>query len=725
MHAVSGAWRRLKDFAALGGDATYLWPRWLVLRAIGAIYLIIFAGIIADGGALIGPHGLTPVNGLLAQLRDAHPNALVAFLRAPSLFWISGSNGMITVLGWCGLAAAVMLVLNRWPRIALFVCWSIFLSFVTTWRAFSETQPDRVMLELALVAIAFAPAGARPGLGSKSPPLPLAVFMVRWMLFRLMFEAGIMKLLGGDPHWRNFTAMDAMYETTPFPTVLSYLDHQLPQAYHIFEIVLTFVAEIAAPLLAVFAGRRGRWFALGAWTVFQGGIELTNNFGWLNVGAFVLGLTLLDDQMLAAAARKFPGPGLGRWSTPPAPGPATPTDGTWRHHGWHIALWTYFGLTVLFFAINCGMPVEGFPYALARPFKTVFWDFRSFNSFTLFAGTPSNRYAVEFEGSNDGGKTWRLYPFRYQPQRLDQLSPVIAPRYVRFEAALQIAGYSDPPSPLFGIVAAHLLLRDPDILRLFQSDPFPDRPATMIRMPVYRMSFTDFATYRKTGQYWRKESGGLYQPVMYVNAQGQIGEATSALDEARLRAEGGDAEAQNHLAFLYAHGGEDLPKDSAEAAKWYRKAAEQGLAAAQFNLAVIYAGGDGVPPDHAEAARWYRKAAGQGMIDAQFNLGVIYAEGDGVPKDPAEAARWFRRAAEQGDVDAQSSLGQLLVTDRGAAKDFLEGLAWLNLAAASGDHDAAANLAALEPQLSADLVSAARQKARALATEIAAWKKSR
>ncbi len=709
----------------MGGDATYFWPRWIVLRAIGAIYIVIFAGVIAEGGdPLIGPHGLTPLAGLFSQLREAHPNFLAAFLRAPSLFWISDRTGMITAVAWCGLLAAVALVLNLWPRLALFGCWVTFLSFVTTWRAFSETQPDRVALELALIAIPFAPAGRRPGLGSDSPPYPLAVFMVRWMLFRLMFEAGMMKLLGGDPHWRNFTAMDAMYETTPFPTFLSYLDHQLPYAYHVFEILLTFTAEIAAPLLAVFGGRRGRWFALGAWTVFQGGIELTNNFGWLNLAAFVLGLTLLDDQMLAAAAGKLRWAGLDRWPPPPAPPPAARPGGTGRRYLLRTALWTYFGLTVLFFAIVCGMPVEGFPYALARPFKTVFWEFRSFNSFTLFAGTPSNRYAVEFEGSNDGGRTWRLYPFRHQPQRLDQLSPVIAPYYTRFEAGLQIAGYSDPPSPLFGIVAAHLLQRDPAIIRLFRSDPFPDRPATMIRILVYRMSFTDFATYRKTGQYWRKESGGFYQPMMYLNAQGQVGEVASAADETRVRAEGGDPEAQNHLAFLYAHGGDDLPKDSAAAAKWYRRAAEQGLANAQFNLAVIYAGGDGVPKDDAEAVKWYRKAAEQGVVDAQFNLGVIYSGGDGVPKDDAEAVKWYRQAAEQGDADAQSSLGTLYVAGQGTAKDLREGLAWLTLAAAAGSRDAALALAALEPQLGPDVISSARQRSRTLAAEITARKKA-
>ena len=85
--------------------------------------------------------------------------------------------------------------------------------------------------------------------------------------------------------------------------------------------------------------------------------------------------------------------------------------------------------------------------------------------------------------------------------------------------------------------------------------------------------------------------------------------------------------------------------------KWYRLAAEQGYASAQFNLGVMYLngrGGEGVPQDDAEAVKWYRLAAEQGYASAQFNLGVMYLNGRGVPQDDAEAVKWHRKAAEQG-----------------------------------------------------------------------------
>ena len=94
----------------------------------------------------------------------------------------------------------------------------------------------------------------------------------------------------------------------------------------------------------------------------------------------------------------------------------------------------------------------------------------------------------------------------------------------------------------------------------------------------------------------------------------------------------------------------------AEMVKWYRKAAERGVASAQFLLGMSYADGKGVAEDDAEAVRWYRKAAEQGLAEAQFNLGTAYASGEGIAEDDARAVKWYRKAAEQGDAMAQHNL---------------------------------------------------------------------
>ena len=101
-------------------------------------------------------------------------------------------------------------------------------------------------------------------------------------------------------------------------------------------------------------------------------------------------------------------------------------------------------------------------------------------------------------------------------------------------------------------------------------------------------------------------------------------------------------------------GYENVPEDYAEAERWYRLAAYQGHADAQYSLGLMYQLGYGVPEEDAEAERWYRLAADQGHADAQSNLGLMYARGDGVPEDDAEAVRWYRLAAEQGKIGRAS-----------------------------------------------------------------------
>jgi tetratricopeptide (TPR) repeat protein len=110
----------------------------------------------------------------------------------------------------------------------------------------------------------------------------------------------------------------------------------------------------------------------------------------------------------------------------------------------------------------------------------------------------------------------------------------------------------------------------------------------------------------------------------------------------------------------------------AEAVKWYRLAAEQGDAVAQFNLGNMYNNGEGVPQKSAEAVKWYRLAAEQGYAVAQFNLGNMYRIGNGVPENDAEALKLYRLAAEQGDAQAQVNLGFIYDNGRGVPQDGAE-----------------------------------------------------
>ena len=146
------------------------------------------------------------------------------------------------------------------------------------------------------------------------------------------------------------------------------------------------------------------------------------------------------------------------------------------------------------------------------------------------------------------------------------------------------------------------------------------------------------------------------------------------------------------LGVNYFWGRYGKPKNHIEAAKWFRLAAEQGHADAQFSLGVCYEKGIGVDQDYTEAVDWYRMAAEQGDAIAQCNLGLCYKNGIGVDQDYTEAVDWYRMAAEQGDAIAQYNLGDCYVNGIGVDQDYVEAVKWYRLAAEQGDADAQCNL---------------------------------
>ncbi len=184
----------------------------------------------------------------------------------------------------------------------------------------------------------------------------------------------------------------------------------------------------------------------------------------------------------------------------------------------------------------------------------------------------------------------------------------------------------------------------------------------------------------------------------------------------RKAADQGDADAQAKLGSLY-YTGHGVPQDYAQAASWIRKAADQGDADAQAKLAALYLTGHGVPQDYAQAASWTRKAADQGYANAQFNLGLDYANGQGVPQNYAQAASWYRKAADQGVASAQTNLGALYANGHGVPQDYVAAYALFNLAAAQGDSQASSNRNIVAGRMSRRAISEAQDLSRRMQTE--------
>lgn len=451
--------------------------RWLWLRGLGLIYLSVFVSLAGPIHGLIGPHGLQPAAQQLQTLRETMTTAARLWY-APSLFWLSAGDGMLTAVMACGLGAAVALTLGLWPRATLAVAAVAFLSFVAVGQDFARYQSDGMLLEASLLSLVLAPRGLRPGLGAASPPSRAALWLLRWEWFRIYFESGVVKLLSGETQWRDFTAMDKYYENGPLPTWIAwYAQQRLPHGFHAASTFVTLAMELVGPF-ALLLPLRLRRSAFLVFTAFQIIIISTANYAFLNYLVLLLGLFLLCEAPSRAA--------LPRWRRIAGAGAA--------------GFFAY--CTVAAFAVGGWL---AWPARLLAPFNVA-------NAYGLFAVMTRARYEIEFQGTRDG-RTWIAYPFRFKPQDIHEAPGIYAPYQPRFDWDLWFASLDDVDDyPWVVTVEQRLLDGEPSVLALFRRDPFAGARPIAVRAVKWQYWFTTPAEKRATGDWWRRREIGPYAP---------------------------------------------------------------------------------------------------------------------------------------------------------------------------------------------------------------------
>src|SRR5213082_3213922 len=282
-------------FASEQGASDRLLPRWIFLRALGLIYYSAFFSLVFQIRGLIGPHGILPAGEYLQELAERFGQA--SYWYAPTLLWLSSGSHMITGICWAGMIASLLLVLNVWPRGMLAVCFVCFLSFVSAAQDFSAYQSDGMLLEAGFISLFFAPAGFRPGWGEENRPSRASLFLPVWECFRIYFESGVAKIMGGDPQWRNFTALDEYYQNGPLPTWIGRYMQHWPHWFHAALAFGTLALELGLAWM-MFLPRRFRIVCFCLVTPWQIGIILSANYTFLNYLVLVLGFLLLDDRFL-------------------------------------------------------------------------------------------------------------------------------------------------------------------------------------------------------------------------------------------------------------------------------------------------------------------------------------------------------------------------------------------------------------------------------------------
>jgi lipase maturation factor 1 len=488
----------------------YFLTRWLFLRALGLVYLVAFVSLWTQIGGLIGHNGILPTDQFMSAVKqqcDAQGIGLERFHLLPTLCWFDSSDGFLNCQCVAGTVCAILLILGIAPVLCLVLLWLLYLSLATVGRDFLGFQWDNLLLEAGFLAIFFAPLQLLPKLPRETPPSRVILWLLRLLLFKLMFSSGCVKLLSGDPNWRNLTALTFHYQTQPLPTWIGWYAHQLPLAFQKFSCAVMFAIELGAPF-QIFAPRRIRFLGGAAIASLQILILLTGNYTFFNWLTLALCLLLLDDFFLSEI---LPATFHARF---------TARDSRFTPRRWPRPVFIVLAVAILSASgfqlaatLGCRSPLL-FPFAWTAeelaPLRTV-------NNYGLFAIMTTERREIIVEGSNDG-MNWLPYEFKYKPGDVNRRPAFVAPFQPRLDWQMWFAALGNVrQNPWFANFCERLLQGSPDVLALLETNPFPDKPPRYIHAEFYDYHFTSFAERRATGAWWKREFVGEYLPPVSLN----------------------------------------------------------------------------------------------------------------------------------------------------------------------------------------------------------------
>ncbi len=458
----------------------------LFLRLLGLVYLTAFASLALQVEGLVGSRGIVPAPEFLSWVRTQ--TGVERYWLVPTLFWLDASDAALRLVSWGGAVLAVLLAGGLSPAAMLALLWACYLSLVSVGNVFLGYQWDALLLETGFLAIFAAPLAARLRAGQEPPAI--ALWGLRWLLFRLTFASGVVKLASGDATWRSLSALLVHYQTQPLPTWIGWYAHQLPAWFQKLSCGVMFAIELLVPWL-IFGPRRVRLAAFFLLVGLQALIALTGNYAFFNLLTLTLCVLLLDDSALPwrRAADVVNGRPWPRFILVPV----AAVVGV---------------LSLATFASSCGLELS-WPRSLVALHRAV-TPFRSINGYGLFAVMTTSRAEILVEGSSDG-VTWKPYAFRNKPGDQWRAPAFVAPHQPRLDWQKWFAALGRcERNPWFESFLERLREGSPPVLGLLATNPFPDRPPRYTRALLFDYRFTDQSARRDTGAWWRREPKGLY-----------------------------------------------------------------------------------------------------------------------------------------------------------------------------------------------------------------------
>ncbi len=481
-------------------------PTWFLTRRVflfllSLIYLVAFLSLWTQIEGLVGQKGILPVESFLKDVQ-AHRGS-DRFWNWPTLFWLHAGDGFLQAICLLGVGASLCVMANRAVGLALLLMWGFYLSLFNVAQPFLGFQWDTLLLETGFLALFLVPWRRNKGTTGEPPPSPLVLFLFRFLLFRVVFTSGLVKIISQDPTWNDFTALYYHYETQPLPTWIGWYAHQLPHGFQEFSVACVFIIQLGVVFM-IFGPRRIRYTGCAVLVFHECLIFLTGNYCFFNLLTIALCLLLLDDSVWRLPGnREFSGPketkliSIRKKKFPP-----------WLGVG---AL----GICIMLYAVPLLVTSGNYPsifVAIANAIRPL----HLFNSYGLFAVMTTSRPEIIILGSDDR-ENWFPYEFKWKPGNVVNKPEFVAPHQPRLDWQMWFAALSNyERNPWLIQFMIRLLQGSPPVVALLGSNPFPDRPPKYLQALVYDYRFSDTETRNRDGSWWNRKLLRPYTPILQL-----------------------------------------------------------------------------------------------------------------------------------------------------------------------------------------------------------------
>lgn len=478
---------------------TYGISGWLFPRLIGLVFLSAFLSLWVQIDGLSGSRGILPVAGYLDTVGRHFTSTgqpWEAWLNIPSLLWFGASDRMLHIWLAVGTFSSLLLVLGRLPAASAFTAWICYLSFAAAVPVFLNFQWDALLLEAGLLVVLFVPWRGSLRWG-KSVPTRIGRLLVWWLLFRLMFESGVVKLFGFDAEGRNAwlegTALDFHYFTQPIPVWTSWWLEQLPGWFQRLSLAGVFFIELILPFF-IAGPRRLRMAAFWGVSFLMVLIMASGHYGFFNLLTLAIAVSLVDDASWPAWLRH---------RAVEAQEPLCTTVAATLQR--RILPWIA-ALLVILTGAQLLMVMRLVSPATLAPILNPVLPLRSTNSYGLFSVMTTERPEITIESSTDGIH-WEPYRFRWKMDAGRTSMPFLLPHMPRLDwqmwfAALEYRSTGQPPEWMMSLLS-RLQEKSPAVLALLESAP--DFTPSYFRVRLDLLTFAPPDVHRSTGLYWQAE----------------------------------------------------------------------------------------------------------------------------------------------------------------------------------------------------------------------------